>query len=215
MAKTSTAASSSLKKNSDTKSTTDSTKSNLFKSNSTPAKSTSGKKQKTLEQLFEEELKDVYSAEKQLVEALPKMVKAAYSEDLKDAFENHLQQTKRHVERIEKVMDRLRIEHEEEKCMAMEGLIKENEKVIEEFDASHVRDSALIIGAQKVEHYEIASYGSLCELADVLGYSKICDILGRTLDEEERTDKLLSMIAQDVNDDAYEMSEEEEHEEAY
>ncbi|HEY1040951.1 MAG TPA: ferritin-like domain-containing protein [Bacteroidia bacterium] len=168
-----------------------------------------------MEHLFEEELKDVYSAEKQLIEALPKMVKAAYSEDLKDAFENHLQQTKRHVERIEKVMDRLRIEHEEEKCMAMEGLIKENEKVIEEFDASHVRDSALIIGAQKVEHYEIASYGSLCELADVLGYSKIADLLGRTLDEEERTDKLLSMIAQDVNDDAYEMSEKEEHEEAY
>lgn len=215
MAKTSTTASSSLKKNTDTKSTGDSTKNNLFKSNSTPAKSSSAKKQKTLEHLFEEELKDVYSAEKQLIEALPKMVKAAYSEDLKDAFENHLQQTKRHVERIEKVMDRLRIEHEEEKCMAMEGLIKENEKVIEEFDASHVRDSALIIGAQKVEHYEIASYGSLCELADVLGYSKIADLLGRTLDEEERTDKLLSMIAQDVNDDAYEMSEKEEHEEAY
>lgn len=117
---------------------------------SSKPKSSSQKKEKTLDDLFEEELKDMYSAEKQLVEALPKMAEAAYSEDLRDAFNTHLQQTKRHVERIEKVFDRLKMDREEEKCLAMEGLIKEGEKIIEEFEPSHVRDSALIIGLQKI-----------------------------------------------------------------
>lgn len=178
------------------------------------ASSVSGKKQKTLEQMFEEELKDIYSAEKQLIEALPKMAEAAYSEELQDAFNRHLQHTKRHAERIEKIFDRLNIDKsDEKKCKAMEGLIKEANDIIEEFDESFVRDSALIIGSQKVEHYEIASYGSLCELADVLGYSKIRDLLYRTLEEEEDTDRHLTMIAQGINDDAYEMSQEEEQEE--
>jgi ferritin-like metal-binding protein YciE len=171
----------------------------------------SGKEQKTLNDLLQDGLKDILSAEKQLVEALPEMAKAAYNEDLQDAFTKHLAQTKRHVERVEKVMSRLNIPAEEEKkCEAMEGLIKEGQEIIEKYEESPVRDSALIIAAQKVEHYEIASYGSLCELCDVLGYSTLQDLLGRTLDEEEDTDKNLSAIAQEINDEAFELSEQTE-----
>lgn len=169
-------------------------------------------KNKTLNDLFAKELKDIYDAERQLLDALPEMVKAAYNEDLQDAFEVHLQQTKRHVERLEKIFDRLRIgKNEEEMCEAMEGLIMKCRQIIDEFEESPVRDSALIIGVQKIEHYEIASYGSLCELADVLGYAKIAELLDRTLEEEETTDKNLTLIAQDINDDAYEL----EHDKVY
>lgn len=179
--------------------------------NQSQSAQTGKKSHQTLNDLFEEELKDMYSAEKQLLEALPKMARAAYSEDLQDAFEKHLQETQRQAERLEKIFERLNIDKsEEEHCEAMEGLIKEADQVIEEFERSPVRDSALIIGAQKVEHYEIASYGSLCELADVLGYSKIAEILDRSLQEEEETDEHLTSIAQDVNDEAYEQHMEEE-----
>lgn len=175
------------------------------------SKSLKEKSTKTLEDLFEDELKDIYNAEQQLLKALPEMVEASYSEDLQNAFNKHLEQTKRHVERIEKIFTRLRIDKDDENnCEAMEGLIKESKEIIEKFEKSPVRDSALIIGAQKIEHYEIASYGSLCELADVLGYSKVVEILDRTLEEEEMTDKNLTHIAQDVNDEAYELSHEEE-----
>ena len=162
------------------------------------------KQKKTLHQLFEDGLKDVYSAEKQLVAALPKMAKASENEELQQAFEDHLTQTKKHVERLEKIFDRLGIDKGNETCEAMEGLIKEGEEIIEKYEENAVRDSALIIGAQKIEHYEIAAYGSLWELADVLGMNKVCDILGRTLDEEKETDEMLSEIAQDINDEAYE-----------
>jgi ferritin-like metal-binding protein YciE len=167
-------------------------------------------KSKTLRQLFEEGLLDIYNAEKQLIEALPGMAEAAYNEELQDAFTIHLEQTKKHKERLEKIFNRLNMDTEEEEtCKAMEGLIEEGQKIIEEFDPSPVRDAALIIGAQKIEHYEIASYGSLNELAEVLGYHKVADILDRTLEEEEDTDLLLTEIAQEVNDEAMEISEEE------
>lgn len=197
--------SSASKKNQSTSKTASSSKNKA-------SKKTEEKSNQTLETLFEEGLKDVYNAEKQLLEALPEMAKAAYSEDLQDAFNEHHQQTKRHVERLEKIFDRLRIDKsEEENCEAMEGLIKEGKEIIEKFEESPVRDSALIIGAQKIEHYEIAAYGSLCELAEVLGYSKIADALDRTLEEEEITDKNLTAIAQEVNDEALELSYEEEY----
>jgi ferritin-like metal-binding protein YciE len=161
----------------------------------------------SLEDLFESNLKDIYSAEKQLVEALPKVAEAAYSEDLQDAVREHLEQTKRQVQRLEKIFSRLSIDKsDEEKCMAMEGLIKECDRTIQEFEESPVRDSALIIGAQKIEHYEIAAYGSLCELADVLGLTGALDLLERTLDEEGDTDKNLTEIAKYINDEALEMS---------
>ena len=166
------------------------------------------KNHKTLNELLEEGLKDIYSAEKQLVEALPQMAQAADSEDLQEAITNHLEQTQKQVSRLEKIFNRLNISKEGgEKCVAMEGLIEEGKKILTEFDRSPVRDSALIIGAQKIEHYEIAAYGSLRELADVLREDKIVDILQRTLDEEEEADQTLTEIAQDVNDEAYEMSE--------
>jgi ferritin-like metal-binding protein YciE len=117
------------------------------------------------------------------------------------------------VERLEKIFNRLEIDKSEvESCKAMEGLIEEGNKIIEEYEEGHVRDSALIIGAQKVEHYEIASYGSLCELADVLRYPQIKNLLGRTLDEEEMTDEDLTGLAQEINDEAYEMSQDEREE---
>jgi ferritin-like metal-binding protein YciE len=174
----------------------------------TPAGSRKGAaSQKTLEDLLITGLKEIYSAERQLLEALPEVAKACYSEDLQDAIEKHHKQTQRHVERIEKVFKRLNMEWDgKETCPAMEGLILENKRIISEFEESPVRDSALIIGAQKIEHYEIACYGSLCELCDVLGYWNLCDVLGRTLDEEEKTDLELTEIAMRVNDDAYEMS---------
>jgi ferritin-like metal-binding protein YciE len=162
---------------------------------------------KTLEDLLESGLKEIYSAEMQLLEALPEVAKACYNEDLQDAVEKHYRQTQRHVERLEKVFKRLNIQKDgSESCPAMEGLIRENKRIIDEFEESPVRDSALIIGAQKIEHYEIACYGSLCELCDVLGFWNLCDVLGRTLDEEEKTDLELTEIAMHVNDDAYEMS---------
>jgi ferritin-like metal-binding protein YciE len=165
---------------------------------------TSGtKKKKSLMDLFHDGLKDIYSGETQLVEALPKMAEAADNEELSGAFTDHLEQTKKHVQRLEKIMQHLGVEKGSETCEAMEGLIKEGEEIIEKYEESPVRDAALIIAAQKVEHYEIAAYGSLCELADVLGMGKIHDTLGRTLDEEEDTDMLLSEIAQDINDEAY------------
>jgi ferritin-like metal-binding protein YciE len=158
----------------------------------------------SLKKIFEELLQDTYSAEKQLVKALPDLAKAAYNEQLQDAFEHHLEQTKRQAERLEKIFDRLRIDKNGKNCEAMEGLVKEGKEIIEKHEKSITRDVALIIAAQKVEHYEIAAYGSLLELADVLGLNKIADNLERTLNEEKDTDELLSDIAQEVNDEAYE-----------
>jgi ferritin-like metal-binding protein YciE len=169
------------------------------------AAKTNGKSQvTTLDNLLEDGLKDIYSAEMQLLEALPEMAEAAYNEDLQDAFHHHYEQTKRHVERLDKVFARLNVEPGEENCEAMEGLIQEGKEIIEKYEEGPVRDSALIIAAQKVEHYEIASYGSLCELCDVLGYHRLGELLGRTLDEEESTDNELTHIAISVNDEACE-----------
>ena len=182
---------------------TNKTKTNISVSSS---KISNTEKEQTLEGIFKDGLKDIYSAESQLLDALPKMVKAAYSEELQDAFSKHLEETKRHVERLEKVFNRLDIDKSDiEKCKAMEGLIEEVNKIIGEYDENPVRDSALIIGTQKIEHYEIASYGSLCELADVLRQPQIKTILGRTLDEEEITDEDLTALAQSINDEAYDM----------
>jgi ferritin-like metal-binding protein YciE len=172
----------------------------------------SDKKEKTLEDLFEDGLKDMLSAEKQLVEALPKVAKAAQNEELQNAIEFHLEQTKKQAQRLEKIMTHLKIEAGSKECEAMKGLIKEADEIIENFPEGPVRDAALIIGAQKVEHYEIASYGSLCELADVLGMSKIHDVLGRTLNEEEQTDQDLSELAQEINDDAMESQDDSDEE---
>jgi len=171
-------------------------------------KNKSGKE--SLKKVFEELLQDTYSAEQQLIKALPEMAKAAYNEGLQEAFETHLQETEKQAQHLEKIFDRLHVEKEgKSPCKAMEGLIKESQDIIKEHTVGNFRDTALIIAAQKVEHYEIASYGSLVELADVLGLDNIADVFERILEEEKNTDELLSDIAQDVNDEAYEESDSE------
>jgi ferritin-like metal-binding protein YciE len=165
----------------------------------------------SLEALFEKELKNAYSCEKQLIDALGEMAKAADNEELQDAFKQHQQQTKRHAERIEKIYSRLQLNKEEETCEIITNFIEIGKKTIEEYVANPlVRDSALIIIAQKVEHFEIALYGALYELADVLGYTQAAELLDRTLKEEKQTDKSLSEIAYHINDQAYALAEDTE-----
>jgi ferritin-like metal-binding protein YciE len=159
---------------------------------------------KSLDDLYETGLNDAYSAEKQLIESLPLLEEAAENPQLKKAFSRHLKQTQRQAERLEKIFDKMGIRKTGDTCKAMEGLVAEANKIISEFQPGAVRDSALIIAAQKVEHYEIATYGSLAELSDVLGYTKAKNVLGLTLEEEEQTDELLSRIAMNVNDSALE-----------
>jgi ferritin-like metal-binding protein YciE len=150
-----------------------------------------------LEKFFINALKDIYGAEQQLLKALPEMRQAATTEELEDAFEDHLKQTERHVKRLDKVFQMIGQKAEAKKCEAMEGLIKEGKTTINETkEGTMTRDAALIIAAQKVEHYEIASYGGLVQLAITMGLNRAADILDKTLNEEEDTDKLLTRIAE-------------------
>jgi ferritin-like metal-binding protein YciE len=148
-------------------------------------------------ELFKDEIKDIYWAEKHLTKALPKMQKAASSEELRNAFETHLEQTKVHITRLEKVFELLEEKAVAKKCDAMEGLVAEGQSIIEDTDeGTATRDVGLILAAQKVEHYEIATYGSLATLAKTLGREDIKNILGETLEEEKETDELLTEIAE-------------------
>jgi ferritin-like metal-binding protein YciE len=150
-----------------------------------------------LEKFFLAQLKDIYYAEHKITQSLPKMQEAATSEELKDAFEDHLHQTKRHIKRLEKVFQSLNKKAEAEKCEAIEGIAREVESIIEETEeGTHTRDAALIISAQKVEHYEIATYGGLVQLAITMGLHEAADLLDKTLLEEEDTDFLLTEIAE-------------------
>jgi ferritin-like metal-binding protein YciE len=161
-------------------------------------------KAKGFTDLFELELKDLYSAEKQLTKALPKMSKAATNEDLKEAFESHLEETEGQIERLETIFKQLDVSYARvEKCKAMEGLIEEGESLMEEGLEPDVLDAGLICAAQKVEHYEIAGYGCARTFAQQLGHSDIADLLQETLDEEGNADKKLTEIAESVvNQDA-------------
>ena len=160
-------------------------------------------KMKTLNDLFIHELKDLHSAEKQLTKALPKMAKAASSDDLRAAFESHLQETEEHVNRLEEIMGEFDIPTRGPKCKAMEGLIEEGKEALEEEMDDDVRDAALICAAQRVEHYEIAGYGCARTFAELLGHANAQQILQRTLDEEKATDEKLTQIAmQHVNAEA-------------
>ena len=149
--------------------------------------------------LLVEELKDLYSAETQLLKALPKMAKASESEELKEAFTNHLKQTEGQVKRLEKVMKKLGETPKGKKCKAMEGLIEEAKEVLEEDYEPALRDLALIVAAQKVEHYEIAGYGSARTLAELIEEDEVAQLLQETLDEEGEADKLLTQIAESIN----------------
>ncbi|KMQ68937.1 hypothetical protein ACM39_06555 [Chryseobacterium sp. FH2] len=161
-------------------------------------------KNSSLHKFFVDALKDIYYAEHKLVDALQTMHDAATTEELKDAFEDHQLQTKKHISRLEKVFKLINETAEQKKCEAMDGLIKEGEEIIKSTEeGSMTRDAALIIAAQKVEHYEIATYGGLAQLAITMGHDKAADLLEKTLQEEEDTDYNLTEIAEtSINFDA-------------
>lgn len=151
---------------------------------------------KTLEDLFENQLKDLYSVEKQLIEALPKMVENAKDDKLKKAFQSHLEETKNHKRRIEDICDELNIKPNGETCIAMQGLIKEAENFIKEKSGDDVMNAGIIAEAQKVEHYEISGYGTAVRYAKELGHNNIASILKKTLDEEYGADDKLTEMAE-------------------
>jgi ferritin-like metal-binding protein YciE len=166
-----------------------------------------------LMKLFEEELKDIYWAEKALTKAIPKMIKNATSEELIEALENHLAETEEQVKRVEQVFEILGKKATAKKCEAMEGLLKEAEAIMEECEEGAMCDAGIISAAQKVEHYEIASYGTLRQFAETLGLEEVEELLQTTLDEEKAADEKLTEVAvAAVNIQANE--EEEEVEEA-
>lgn len=152
----------------------------------------------TAEKLFIDELKDLYSAEKQITRALPKMAKAASSAELKEAFQMHLEQTKGQIERLDRVFEILGKSAGGKTCQGMKGLLEEGSEMIEQTEGD-VRDAAMIAAAQKVEHYEIAGYGSVRTFAELMGQSEIAELLQETLNEEGATDKKLTQIAKKVN----------------
>ncbi|WP_373056756.1 ferritin-like domain-containing protein [Zunongwangia sp. H14] len=151
---------------------------------------------KDLKDLFEHQLKDLYSAESQLIEALPKMVKNASDGELKKAFESHLEETKEHKKRLEEVCKELGIKPTGEKCKAMEGLIKEAESFLKEDADDDVRDAGLIADAQRVEHYEISGYGTVVRYAKELGHDGLAKKLHKTLEEEYGADDKLNKLAE-------------------
>jgi ferritin-like metal-binding protein YciE len=175
--------------------------------------------QEALKELYIDELKDIYNAENQLVKALPKMAKAATSEDLSSGFEAHLEQTRGHIQRLEQIFKALDEKPTGKKCKGMEGLIAEGQEMMgEDFD-DDVMDAALISAAQRVEHYEIAAYGTVRTYAELLGEDEAVQLLEQTLEEEKETDQKLTDLASEINvkamgEGSEEDSSEEEDEEA-
>ena len=153
----------------------------------------------SLEELFLDELKDLYSAEKQITKALPKMVKAATSPELKDAFQSHLDETNGQIERLETIFEMLKKKGTGKTCEGMKGVLSEGAEVLRETKKGDLRDSGLITAAQRVEHYEMAGYGGVREYAKLLGQKEIMALLDATLKEEEAADKKLTQIAKAVN----------------
>src|ERR1044071_2997065 len=173
------------------------TKNTAPKSKKRAAPKGAGEGNSQLEKFFSDSLKDIYWAEKHLTKALPKMQKAATTEELKSAIEEHIGQTEEQVARLEQVFQLLGQKAQAKKCDAMEGLVKEGESIVEETEAgSMTRDVGIIMAAQKIEHYEIATYGGLVQLAKTMGNNEVADILHQTLDEEKQTDETLSEIAE-------------------
>jgi len=163
----------------------------------------------SLRGLYVDELRDLYSAEKQLTKALPKMAKAATSEELRDGFAEHLEQTRGHVERLEQIFEALGERSSGKKCAGMEGLIEEGSEVIGDDFEGNVMNAALIGAAQRVEHYEIAAYGTVCAFAELLGETDQLNLLKQTLDEEKQTDEKLTELSQEINAAANDQNSEE------
>jgi ferritin-like metal-binding protein YciE len=158
----------------------------------------------SLKELYVEELKDLFSAENQLTKALPKMAKAASSDELRQGFEEHLEQTQGHVQRLQQIFEQLGEKATGKKCLGMEGLVKEGAEVMGEDFEDAMMDAALISAAQRVEHYEIAGYGSVIAFAELLGESEQASLLKETLEEEKETDEKLTELAKDINAQAQE-----------
>lgn len=169
-------------------------------------KQLSGRKpeaESALKELFIDELKDIYWAEQHLVKALPKMMKNATSDELKNTIQEHLTQTENQVVRLEQVFESIGEKAKAVKCEAMDGLLKEADELMKETEkGTEVRDVAIISAAQKVEHYEIASYGTLCALAGTLGFTDAVELLQQTLEEEKQADQLLTQAAGAINEAA-------------
>ena len=160
----------------------------------------------TLQDLFVDELRDLYDAEKQLTKALPKMADAATSQELRQAFESHLSETEGHVERLERIFAQLDEKSSGQTCEAMKGLVKEGDEVVSHIEESPLRDAGLIGAANRVEHYEIAAYGTARTFAQMLGYTDAVELLEMTLEEEKAADEKLTTIAESiVNDEALEL----------
>ena len=170
-------------------------------------------KLETLKDLYLEELKDIYDAENQILKALPKMAKAATNEDLRDAFQEHEEITKGQVDRLDQIFDRLGTRAKGRKCKAMEGLVEESKELLSEDSADDVRDAGLIASAQRVEHYEMAVYGTLRTYAEQLGFDEDAELLQETLDEEEEADEKLTDLALECVNTAASEGESEEDEE--
>ena len=172
-------------------------KSSARKSNNSNYKAGIASEDSMLKEFFIDELKDIYWAEKHIVTTLPKMQKAATSEELKNAFETHTQQSQEHVARLEQAFELLGEKAQAKKCDAIAGIIEEGKGIIEETEkGTATRDVGLILSAQKVEHYEISTYGGLAQLATTLGLTDVADILAQTLAEEKETDELLTQLAE-------------------
>jgi ferritin-like metal-binding protein YciE len=165
----------------------------------------------TAEQLFVDELKDIYSAEKQAVRAYPRLTKAVQSDELKEAMQEHLEQTKGQIERLDRVFEILEQRAGNKTCEGMRGLIEEATSQLEEIEKGPVLDAAIIGALQRVEHYEIAAYGTVATLAEAMGQEEVKELLGETLEEEKETDERLTGVAESVNSEA--LSEGEESEE--
>lgn len=188
-------------------------KAGTAKKSKTQSKAGAGANNTQLETFFIDSLKDIYWAEKHLMKALPKMEKAATTDELKEAINEHLAQTEEHVSRLEQVFEMLDRKPQAKRCEAMEGLIKEGESIVEETeDGSMTRDAAIIIASQKIEHYEIATYGGLVQLARTMGQEDIAGILEETLEEEKQTDLNLTEIAENSINWAAEQEDDAEEE---
>ena len=154
----------------------------------------------SLNDLFVEQLRDLYDAENQLIKALPKMAEGANSDELRQGFEEHLEQTKGHAQRIEQIFEQLGEKVKGKKCKGMEGLIKEGDETLEEdISDENVQDAAIIAAAQRVEHYEIAGYGTARTFANLLGEDEAASLLEQTLEEEKETDAKLTELAEEIN----------------
>lgn len=163
--------------------------------------------QESLRELYVDELRDLYSAETQLVKALPKMAKGSSTPELREAFEEHLRQTSEHVSRLEQIFEMLEEKPTGKKCLGMEGLVKEGAEMLKEEYENEVLDAGIIGAAQRVEHYEIAAYGTVRTFAEILGEDEHVTLLEQTLEEEKQTDEKLTQLAEQINSESEEMDE--------